>query len=139
MTTLAADANDIVESLKFAAQNSLKTAVLGGGHQVVGVQLLPNGLTIDTSNLTAIEVDPDSETAYVQAGAVLPFHMYVAINGNATVFSVCACLFSSKCGSHSRTGHCHPYTQNVVCTLLLLMHVVLYTDHAHALMLGQAG
>jgi FAD/FMN-containing dehydrogenase len=60
--------NDIVESLKFAAENCLKTAIMGAGHQVVGVQLLPNGLTIDTSNLTAIEVDPDTETAYVQAG-----------------------------------------------------------------------
>lgn len=109
MTTLAADANDIVESLKFAAQNSLKTAVLGGGHQVVGVQLLPNGLTIDTSNLTAIEVDPDSETAYVQAGAVLPSHTCVAINCNATASSVHTCLLSKTSGSCSRAEHCHPH------------------------------
>ncbi len=65
---MSADVNDIVESLKFAAENALRTAIMGAGHQVVGVQLLPNGLTIDTSNLTAIEVDPDTETAYVQAG-----------------------------------------------------------------------
>ena len=65
---MSADVNDIVESLKFAAENYLKTAIMGAGHQVVGVQLLPNGLTIDTSYLTAIEVDPDTETAYVQAG-----------------------------------------------------------------------
>jgi len=66
--------NDIVESLKFAAQNNLKTAVMGAGHQVVGVQLLPNGLVIDTSNLTAVEVDPDTETAYVEAGRITLTH-----------------------------------------------------------------
>ena len=58
----------MVEALRFAAQKSLKAAVMGAGHQVVGVQLLPNGLTIDTKNLTAIDVDADSQTAYVQAG-----------------------------------------------------------------------
>ncbi len=71
---MSADVNDIVESLKFAAENSLKTAIMGAGHQVVGFQLLPDGLTIDTSNLTAIEVDPDTETAYVQAGILRSAH-----------------------------------------------------------------
>ena len=60
--------NDVVEALRFAANTSLKTAILGAGHQVVGVQLLPNGLTVDNKNLSAIEVDGDSQTAYVQAG-----------------------------------------------------------------------
>ncbi len=64
--------NDILEALKFGFNTSLKTAVMGAGHQFMGVQLLPNGLTIDTSNCTAVDVDPDSQTAYVQAGE-LPF------------------------------------------------------------------
>ena len=67
-----ADVNDILEALKFGFDNSLKTAVMGAGHQLMGVQLLPNGLTIDTSNCTAVDVDPDSQTAYVQAGE-LPY------------------------------------------------------------------
>ena len=67
-----ADMNDILEALKFGLNNSLRTAVMGAGHQFMGVQLLPNGLTIDTSNCTAVDVDPDSQTAYVQAGD-LPF------------------------------------------------------------------
>ncbi len=60
--------NDILEALRFAAQNSLRTSILGAGHQVVGVQLVPNGVTIDTKNLTGIDVDPDSQTALVQSG-----------------------------------------------------------------------
>lgn len=36
--------------------------------QVVGAQLLPGGLTIDTSILRNVTVDPDSQTAYVQPG-----------------------------------------------------------------------
>ena len=65
---LLADVNDVVESLRFAADNSLRASAYGAGHQVVGVSLLPNGIVIDTKNLTAIDVDPESETAYVQAG-----------------------------------------------------------------------
>ena len=42
--------------------------MLGAGHQVVGVQLLPGGVTIDTSTMRNVTVDPDSETAYVQPG-----------------------------------------------------------------------
>ena len=63
-----ADANDIVKALQFAFNHSLKTAVLGAGHQVVGVQLLPGGVTIDTSTLRNVTIDPDSETAYAQPG-----------------------------------------------------------------------
>ena len=76
--------NDVVEALRFAQQNSLKTALLGAGHQVVGIQLLPNGLTIDTKNLTAIDVDGDSQTVYVQAGATVFSHAaawYVSVLG----------------------------------------------------------
>ncbi len=64
----AADVNDIVKSLQFAYENKLKSSIMGAGHQVVGVQLLPNAVVIDTSNLTAVTVDDDSETAYVEAG-----------------------------------------------------------------------
>jgi len=60
--------NDILEALRFAAQNSLRTSILGAGHQVVGVQLVPNGVIIDTKTLTGINVDPDSQTALVQSG-----------------------------------------------------------------------
>lgn len=58
----------MVKALQFAFNHSLKAAVLGGGHQVAGVQLLPGGVTIDTSILRNVTVDPDSETAYVQPG-----------------------------------------------------------------------
>ena len=67
------DVNDVVESLRFAADHSLRAATYAAGHQVVGVSLLPNGVVIDTKNLTAIDVNPDSQTAYVQAGGGLFF------------------------------------------------------------------
>lgn len=62
------DNNDVVEGLRFAADHSLRAATYAAGHQVVGVSLLPNGVVIDVKNLTAIDVNPDSQTAYVQAG-----------------------------------------------------------------------
>lgn len=67
---LCADVNDVVESLRFAADNDLRASAYAAGHQVVGVSLLPNGIVIDTKNLTAIDVDPESQTAYVQAGGL---------------------------------------------------------------------
>lgn len=66
--SLLADVNDVVESLRFAVDNFLRASAYAAGHQVVGVSLLPNGVVIDTKNLTAIDVDPESKTAYVQAG-----------------------------------------------------------------------
>ena len=59
---------DVVEALRFTADNSLKAATYGAGHQVVGVSLLPNSVVIDTKNSSAVDVDPDSQTAYVEAG-----------------------------------------------------------------------
>lgn len=72
---LLADVYDVVESLRFAADNSLKAAAYAAGHQVVGVSLLPNGVVIDTKNLTAVAVDPDSETAYVEAGGLVAYYL----------------------------------------------------------------
>lgn len=64
----AADSNDIVKALQFAHENKLKSSIMGSGHQVVGVQLLPNAVIIDTSNMTGVTVDADNEAAYVEAG-----------------------------------------------------------------------
>ena len=66
--TCAADVDDVVKALQFASQYNLRTAVLGAGHQVVGVQLLPNGLTIDVKNLSQVQVNAEAQTAYVGAG-----------------------------------------------------------------------
>lgn len=68
MLHLLADVDDVVEALRFAADHSLRAAAYGAGHQVVGVSLLPNSMVIDTKNLTAVDVDPDYQTAYVEAG-----------------------------------------------------------------------
>ena len=77
-----ADVYDVVEALKFAQDNSLKTAAYGAGHQVVGVSLLPNAVVIDTKNLTAVDVHPTAEIAYVQAG------MAQVSNQNISVISL---------------------------------------------------
>lgn len=68
-----------MRALQFAFNHSLKAAVLGGGHHVVGVQLLPGGVTIDTSTMRNVTVDPDSDTAYVQSGPLLLLMLSVLI------------------------------------------------------------
>ncbi|MEZ4569983.1 MAG: FAD-dependent oxidoreductase [Thermomicrobiales bacterium] len=51
---------DVVEAVKFAAAHDLLVAVRGGGHNVAGNALVDDGLVIDLSPMTGVEVDPQS-------------------------------------------------------------------------------
>ena len=83
VSDVSADVYDVVEALRFAADHGLKAAAYAAGHQVVGVSLLPNGVVIDTKNLTAIDVDPDSQTAYALPGMRAPFKVLRGLRGRA--------------------------------------------------------
>ncbi|HMB22778.1 MAG: FAD-binding oxidoreductase [Chloroflexota bacterium] len=61
------NANDIVEALRFARAQGLEVAVQATGH---GVIRPANGsLLIVTSQMTNVRVDPETQTAWVGAGA----------------------------------------------------------------------
>ena len=62
---------DIVTALGFARNHDLALSVRGGGHNLAGTALADGGLTIDMSRLRGIVVDPEAQTATVQAGCLL--------------------------------------------------------------------
>lgn len=62
---------DVVEAVKFAAQNKLLVAVRGGGHNVAGRSLCDDGLVIDLSLMRGVMVDPSTDIVRVQGGAML--------------------------------------------------------------------
>lgn len=61
--------DDVTEALRYARSNKLKIAMRGTGHTAIQTCLRNGGLLLDLSRLNQIEVDPESQTAWVQPGA----------------------------------------------------------------------
>jgi FAD/FMN-containing dehydrogenase len=66
-----AGAPDVKRSLDFARQHGLLFSVRGAGHNIAGSALCEGGLTVDLSQMRAVDVDTDAGTARVQPGATL--------------------------------------------------------------------
>jgi FAD/FMN-containing dehydrogenase len=66
-----AGVSDVVAAVNFARENSLLTAIRGGGHNVGGRALCDGGIVIDLSRMKAVHVDARNRTARVQGGATL--------------------------------------------------------------------
>jgi FAD/FMN-containing dehydrogenase len=64
-----ADVTDVVEAVRVARQHRPVVSIRGGGHQVAGSAICDDGLVIDLSAMRAVQVDPITRTARVQAGA----------------------------------------------------------------------
>ena len=64
-------AGDVRHAVSFAAAHGLLTAVRAGGHSFAGQSGCDGGLVIDLSAMRAVEVDPISKEARVEAGALL--------------------------------------------------------------------
>ena len=60
---------DVVDAVNFARETDLPLAVRGGGHNVAGTAVCDDGLVIDLSEMSAVRVDPEARTAWVEAGA----------------------------------------------------------------------
>jgi len=60
---------DVRTALALANEADLPVSVRGGGHNVAGSAVCDDGLVVDCSEMTAVSVDPDARTVWVQAGA----------------------------------------------------------------------
>jgi FAD/FMN-containing dehydrogenase len=65
------NAQDVVYSVKFAAENNLLVAVRGAGHNIAGSAMCEGGLVIDLSQMKSVQVDPEAQTAKVEPGVTL--------------------------------------------------------------------
>jgi FAD/FMN-containing dehydrogenase len=62
---------DVVECVRFAREQGLPIAARGGGHNIAGSCLAPDGLTVDLQRLRGVLVDPRHRRVLVQGGCLL--------------------------------------------------------------------
>lgn len=62
---------DVVQSVQFGVQNKLLISVKGGGHNSAGTAICDDGIMIDLSLMTHIDVDENTQKVRVQGGCLL--------------------------------------------------------------------
>lgn len=63
-----ADASDVSRTVDLARETGAELAVRGGGHSRAGFGTSEGGIVLDLSEMNAVEIDPDSRTAWAQTG-----------------------------------------------------------------------
>ncbi len=66
-----ANADDVVQCVRFARESGVALSVKSGGHNIAGNSLCNGGLVIDLSAMKAVEIDPAARTARVEPGVTL--------------------------------------------------------------------
>ncbi|WEX76628.1 FAD-binding oxidoreductase [Sinorhizobium numidicum] len=66
-----AGAADVINAVRFAAENELLVSVRGGGHNIAGNAICDGGLMIDLSPMKSVRVDVATKRAWVEPGATL--------------------------------------------------------------------
>jgi FAD/FMN-containing dehydrogenase len=61
--------DDVVAAVNFARDSGLPVAVRAGGHSAVGYGTCDDGVVIDLSEMSSVQVDPQNRTARAEAGA----------------------------------------------------------------------
>jgi FAD/FMN-containing dehydrogenase len=64
-------AADVAATVRFAAAHDLKVAAQGSGHGAVALGPLDETILLKTERMRGIEVDPETETARVEAGVLV--------------------------------------------------------------------
>ncbi|MCA1367854.1 FAD-binding oxidoreductase [Bradyrhizobium sp. BRP14] len=66
-----AGAADVVNAVRFAAENQLLLAMRGGGHNIAGNAVCDGGLMIDLTPMKSVRVDQTTKRSWVEPGATL--------------------------------------------------------------------
>jgi hypothetical protein len=64
-------AEDVAATVRFAAKNDLRVAGQGTGHGAVALRSLEETILVKTERMRGIEVDPQAQTARVEAGTLV--------------------------------------------------------------------
>ncbi|HEU4736442.1 MAG TPA: FAD-binding oxidoreductase [Solirubrobacterales bacterium] len=67
----AESAEDIAKAVRFAADNELKVTGQGTGHGAAALAPLEGTVLIKTERMRGVEIDPDAQTARVEAGVLV--------------------------------------------------------------------
>lgn len=71
LIVVAQSEQDVVSVVRFAALHGLLLTIRAGGHNIAGLALCDDALTLDLQDLNSVMVDPAASTASVQPGARL--------------------------------------------------------------------
>src|SRR5690349_2913168 len=66
----AVDVAELMTAVRYGREDSLITAIRGGGHNGAGLGSCDGGLVIDLSPMKGVRVDPAARTVRVAAGCV---------------------------------------------------------------------
>ena len=66
-----AGVSDVINAVKFGRESGLPVAVRSGGHSFPGLSVADDALMIDLQPMKGVRVDPERQTARVQAGVLL--------------------------------------------------------------------
>jgi hypothetical protein len=64
-------AEDVARTVRFATENDLRVAAQGTGHGAVALGPLDETILVKTERMRGIKVDPDTQTARVEAGVLV--------------------------------------------------------------------
>lgn len=64
-------AHDVAAAVGFARHHGLLLSIKGGGHNIAGTSIAPDGLTLDMSRMRDVTVDPAAKLAHVGPGCLL--------------------------------------------------------------------
>jgi hypothetical protein len=82
-----ADATEVSRVVSLGRETGLALAVRGGGHSTAGHSVSDGGITLDLSNLRALDIDPERRTAWAQTGLTAgEYTTAAAAHGLATGF-----------------------------------------------------
>jgi FAD/FMN-containing dehydrogenase len=65
----AADASDVIATVRFAGEQGLDLSIRGGGHNVAGFGTNDGGVVLDLSRMRDVRIDPKRRVARVSGGA----------------------------------------------------------------------
>ena len=65
----AADASDVIATVRFAGEQGLDLSIRGGGHNVAGFSTNDGGVVLDLSRMRDVRIDPKRRVARVSGGA----------------------------------------------------------------------
>jgi FAD/FMN-containing dehydrogenase len=69
--TFVESTEDVAKVVRFAADNSLRVAGQGTGHGAVALEPLSETILIKTERMRGVEIDPEAQTARVEAGVLV--------------------------------------------------------------------
>jgi FAD/FMN-containing dehydrogenase len=83
----AADASDVVKTVRFASLNRLELAVRAGGHSIPGHSVTEGGVMLDLSMMKGLHIDAERRLAWAQPGVTAgEYTTAAAAHGLATPF-----------------------------------------------------